>query len=1014
MAGTVKSWKTVAEALADELRAVRPEWSADLSDASHKPEAPYDPEPLRKLYAEVAKLQGRGIGGSTLSALCLSGGGIRSATFNLGVLQALARLGLLPLFDYLSTVSGGGYVGSWLQAWIHERRRGHPSQAALDDVVRELAASDGAATRDPLAPEPKPIDRLREYSNYLTPRKGLLSGDTWAVVAIVVRNLLLNWLVILPALAAVVLVPQLAVLVAKDPRLAIPSGVSATSLAEAALGFAVASSFVTHWVRAHRRGPKASASERARRWQGRMRILVAIGTLGLFVVAAALFLGFALAADDPLREVPILPVRSDPADWTRRLLAAAVWTIGVPMVGAIGGWIAWLVRERLRAPAENAGAEAREGPGGLGDLVWKVLPARVVDLVSLVVSGAAAAGALAWLTDGPWHALRHHPRLVTLFGIPALVGLYALARVVFVAVSSAAESLGLVRDAGDDADREWWARVTGRTLAVAAVWLAAAGLVLLGLSLLHGGWSDLLHRWGITGTAALGAVSSAAVALLGRGEGTSSGRGSPAPASLVNELLLRAAAPIAIASIFVLLAAGTATVGGWLARDTSDGARLAALAWLGVYCLATSLVAGLFVDVNRFSLHRMYRNRLVRAYLGASNVDRRPNVVSGFDPEDGEVRLASLVAKAGATRLFPIVNVTLNLIRGEKLAWQERQAESFTMTPLHCGNFYEGYRDTAEYGSHRGGMTLGTAMAISGAAASPNMGYVSTPALTFLLGLFNARLGVWLANPNENGQHVVSSPGPWHATAHLLRELLGATNRYSPYVNLSDGGHFDNLGLYEVVLRRCRLVVVSDAGCDPGSGFGDLGNALRKIRIDFGIPITFDAKGIEILPRAKDGAPPQGPGLYCAIGTIHYDAVDPAGAPDGKIVYLKPTLARSGEAAVPYDVLAYALGNGSFPHESTADQWFSEAQFESYRALGAHLVGSLVPGGREALPSRPTLGDLYAAAEKHVIEGTRGQAAGARPQPPIAPPGVSQPPAGGVPRETAPERGGARRVGSEG
>jgi hypothetical protein len=1011
MAGTVKTWKTVAEAISDELHAVRPDWTPSLPDVSHDEKARYDPGPLRKLYAAVAGLHGQDGGAAPLSALCLSGGGIRSATFNLGVLQALARLGFLPLFDYLSTVSGGGYIGSWLQAWIHERRRGRTYPEALDEVVAELAATDGVATRDPLAPEPKPVDRLREYSNYLTPRKGLLSGDTWALVAIVVRNLLLNWLVIVPALAAVVLVPQVALLVAA--RLVdLPQ--NATALAAVALAFALASSFVTHWIRAQRRGPTASADEKARRRQRRMRVLATLGTLGFFVVAAVLFLGFALAARDPLREVPILPVRSEAARFGERLLAAAVWTIGVPVVGAIAGWIAWLVRERPRAAAEAPGPG---GPsGGLAELVRGVLPARLIDLAALAISGTAAAGALAWLTDGPWQALRHHPRLVTLLGFPALVALYALARVLFIALSSLAESAGLIRDAGDDADREWWARVTGRTLAVAAVWVAGAGLVLFGLSLMHGGWSDLMRRWGITGTAALGAVSSATVALLGRGEGTSSGRGSRASASLANELLLRAAAPLAIASIFVLLTAGTATLGEWMAGDPSEGARLAALVRLGLYGLAASLAAGFFVDVNRFSLHRMYRNRLVRAYFGASNADRRPNVVSGFDPEDGELRLANLVAKGAATRLFPIVNVTMNLIRGEKLAWQERQAESFTMTPLHCGNFYEGYRESGEYGAHRGGVTLGTAMAISGAAASPNMGYVSTPALTFLLGLFNARLGVWLANPNENGERFVSSPGPWHATAHLLRELLGATNRYSPYVNLSDGGHFDNLGLYEVVLRRCRLVVVSDAACDPGSRLGDLGSAIRKIRIDFGIPITFDGKGIEILPRTKDGAPPDRPGLYCALGTIHYDAADGKGAPDGTIIYLKPTLARSGEAAVPYDVLAYALGNATFPHETTADQWFSEEQFESYRALGAHLVGALVPD-RGALPGRPTLRDLLAAAERHVKAGGGAPAGGppqGGPQPATAPPAASvEAPAEGARGEAAPKRGGARRAGSK-
>jgi predicted acylesterase/phospholipase RssA len=114
-----------------------------------------------------------------LSALCLSGGGIRSASFSLGVLQGLAEMGQLKKFDYLSTVSGGGYIGSWLSAWLH---REDP-----DNVVRALQPA-----RQRPDDEPRPIRHLREYSSFLTPQVGLLSADTWAAVAIVLRNIALN------------------------------------------------------------------------------------------------------------------------------------------------------------------------------------------------------------------------------------------------------------------------------------------------------------------------------------------------------------------------------------------------------------------------------------------------------------------------------------------------------------------------------------------------------------------------------------------------------------------------------------------------------------------------------------------------------------------------------------------------------------------------------------------------------------------------------------------------------
>ena len=144
---------------------------------------------LADLYAAIHRLE------PPQSALCLSGGGIRSASFALGVLQALARHGLLFRFDYLSTVSGGGYIGSWLSAW---RRHARDDNAVLQSLTTRAV--------DP-ADEVPELRALRASSNYLTPRKGVMSPDTWTAAALVVRNLVLNWLIFLPLLVAVVLVP---------------------------------------------------------------------------------------------------------------------------------------------------------------------------------------------------------------------------------------------------------------------------------------------------------------------------------------------------------------------------------------------------------------------------------------------------------------------------------------------------------------------------------------------------------------------------------------------------------------------------------------------------------------------------------------------------------------------------------------------------------------------------------------------------------------------------------------
>jgi len=153
------------------------------------------------------------------SALCISGGGIRSATFALGIIQGLARAGILEKFDYLSTVSGGGYVGSWLSSWIRRDEKGvegvQESLAASDTAAIEpnMVQLDGAKPKRPLPeskidPEPKPLRYLRQYSNYLSPRLGIFSGDSWTLVAMYVRNLLLNLLVLVPLLAVLLAIPR--------------------------------------------------------------------------------------------------------------------------------------------------------------------------------------------------------------------------------------------------------------------------------------------------------------------------------------------------------------------------------------------------------------------------------------------------------------------------------------------------------------------------------------------------------------------------------------------------------------------------------------------------------------------------------------------------------------------------------------------------------------------------------------------------------------------------------------
>lgn len=147
------------------------------------------------------------------------------------------------------------------------------------------------------------------------------------------------------------------------------------------------------------------------------------------------------------------------------------------------------------------------------------------------------------------------------------------------------------------------------------------------------------------------------------------------------------------------------------------------------------------------------------------------------------------------------------------------------------------------------------------------MGYHSSPLVTFILTLLNVRLGAWLGNPGKAGEATFHLGYPNFSVGPIIAEAFGLTNDTSPYVYLSDGGHFENLGLYEMVLRRCHYIVVSDAAADPECSFADLGESVRKIRIDFGIPIEFDHMGI--YSRREIGAL-KDPGHNCAIGRIRY------------------------------------------------------------------------------------------------------------------------------------------------
>ena len=261
---------------------------------------------------------------------------------------------------------------------------------------------------------------------------------------------------------------------------------------------------------------------------------------------------------------------------------------------------------------------------------------------------------------------------------------------------------------------------------------------------------------------------------------------------------------------------------------------------------------------------------------------------------------------------------------------------------IHSDELSMNYRPTQF--CNEDGVRIGMASAISGAAVNPNMGYHSSVAVSFLLTVFNIRLGWWLGNPASDRYREVS---PALGLLYTFKELFGMTNAKSSFVNLSDGGHFDNMGIYELVRRRCPFIICCDAEEDDEMKFEGIGNAIRKCRTDFGVEIE--------LPLAQLQRSNGFSQTHCAVGTISYPPESPsqqaplkhasdrvdnrAQAESGQrskgiVVYMKSSL--TGDE--PSDILEYQGRNKSFPHQSTLNQWFDESQFESYRRLGLHVA----------------------------------------------------------------------------
>jgi Patatin-like phospholipase len=866
------------------------------------------------------------------AALCLSGGGIRSASFALGVLQALSRYGLLRHFHYLSTVSGGGYIGSWLSAWRFHQRDD-------DAVFAKLVERGGypVAENDAFA-EPAELRELRANSNFLTPKLGLLSADTWTAIALYIRNFLLNWFIFGPLFLSIVLVPHASF----DVLIWLNNAFGTVN--RAVLGIAALLLLIGLAVSIAGRPLR----DRPRQGGVSERQLAPDNQRFVYFILLPIYLGAGVLATF----TAWLPTTPDAMHWGilvetngARTFYPIVYAI---VIGAILYEAAWLIG------FFTGGGRAAELLRIIGTRRNPVPP--LAEMLCYVVSGAAA-GAVIAMGIGLY---QHMSGLAEAGEASALIGFLfrGYSRIYMVVAGGVAWTMTAILTADllfagltsyhryGEADREWSARAAGYLAAAAIGWLLFAALVLYGppaASILLG---------------MIGGIAGIVTLALGSSAKTAATVGREVTERLSVTVILSIATAIFVLVLVILLSELGRSGLDYAAAILGVEENSAAKAWIAIiaslFLGGVAVLASYWINVNRFSLHAVYRNRLIRAFLGAARASHRdrgitrsnPDPFTGFDEADN-LRLAALWqpgGNAGQRRLFHVVNMALNVVATTNLAWQERKAETFVMTPLACGNPFVGFVPTRFYGALREGVALGTAMAISGAAVSPNQGYHSSPIVRLLLLLFNVRLGWWLGNPRSRPKFY-RREGPLLSIRPVLDELAGQTTDTGNYVYLSDGGHFENLGLYEMVRRRCGFILVSDAGCDPTCALEDLGNAVRKIWIDLGIRVEFDR--IDVAPRQ----PLPVDGIYCAMGRICYPE---EGSKEGVLVYVKPGY----HGSEPADIRAYAAAHPEFPHESTADQWFSESQMESYRALGSHIIGKICRGdGETPEPSEPL--DLF-------------------------------------------------------
>ena len=391
-----------------------------------------------------------------------------------------------------------------------------------------------------------------------------------------------------------------------------------------------------------------------------------------------------------------------------------------------------------------------------------------------------------------------------------------------------------------------------------------------------------------------------------------------------------------------------------IADHYEEDALFASLATLSIGCFF-----GWFTDLNLFGINRMYRDRLMEAFMpNTSSVEKNQwEAATKADQamvvnmcgngvfsknKDGTIDIALNKIKSAGP--YHLINTNIVLNDSEEAKFRGRGGDNFVISPAYSGSDSVNWHPTLDFVD--GKMSHATAMAISGAALNPGagvggLGTTRNKLVSFMMAFFHLRLGWWLTNPNAKNKNKVFKK-PNFIVPGLTQGVFAYNNKEdSTFIELTDGGHFENTGIYELIRRKLPIIMLSQAGADPKFTLEDIANVMERVRVDFGVSIDFlEDYGLNaILPNGDNNADAVEKKFNLskkgfAIAEIDYPDKEKL----GYLIVIKSLMIKD----LPLSLFHYKSVNNDFPNQTTADQFFDENQFEAYRELGYQLTKQMV------------------------------------------------------------------------